>query len=350
MADYARCMQASSWARYPSRPGPAACPRVLRFLLSCLLAVVVAGTPPPAQAQARARQPLRIVVALPPGTTSDLAARLIAEVLRERLARPVVVENRPGASGRIAVEALMGAAPDGGTLLLAPVFIPVIAPLVLKDLRYDPAKDLVPVTQVAKYEFAFAVGVHHPARTLAGFVAWAKANPARASVGNSASGSLPHFVAFEFGRAAGIDLVHVPYKGATRIESEVMGGQIAAGVGTTTDLGPLHRAGKLRVLATTGAARAPLLPEVPTFREAGFSTVDVAGWHGVYAPAGTPQAVVDQLSGAITASLKTAAMRERFVTLGLEPTGTTPRELAAIMAADSKRWAPIIKAAGFSAE
>lgn len=294
-------------------------------------------------------RPVKIVVGAAPGGLSDAYARLFAEQFTARFGQPCVVENRPGASGRIAVEAFKGAAPDGGTLLFAPIFIPVIAPLVLKDLRYDPVKDLVPVTQVAKYEFAFAVGIGHPARTLGEFVAWAKANPARATIGNSAPGSLPHFVAFELGRAAGIDLVHVPYKGVTRIETEVMGGQIAAGVGTVTDLAPLHRAGKLRILATAGATRAALLPDVPTFRESGYPTVRVAGWHGVYAPAGTPQAVVDGLSGVIAASLKTAAMRERFAALGLEPTGTTPRELAAIMAADSKRWTPIIRAAGFSA-
>ena len=345
-------MQAASCARYPFTPEPAADSiNVLRSLFWCILAAAIAGTAPPAaHAQARAKQPLRILVALPPGSTSDVVARLIAEALRERLERPVIVENRPGASGRVAVDAFKAAAPDGGTLLFAPVFIPVIAPLVLKDLHYDPSKDLVPVAQVAKYEFAFAVGIPHPARTLREFVTWAKANAGRASVGNSASGSLPHFVAFALGQAAGLDLVHVPYKGVVQIETELMGGEIAAGIGTITDLAPLHRAGKLRILATSGAVRSALLADVPTFREAGYPAVEVAGWHGVYVPAGTPQAAVDRLSVAIVASLKTAQIRERFVALGLEPTGTTPRELAAIMAADSARWAPIVKAAGFSAE
>ena len=304
----------------------------------------------PQAAQAQDRQPTRVLVALPPGSTSDVVARLVAEVLRERLAQPVVVENLPGASGRVAVQAFKAAAPDGRTLLLAPIFIPVVAPLVLKVPGYDPAKDLVPVTQVGKYEFALAVGDHHPARTLAQFVAWAKTNPAAASIGNPASGSLPHFVAFALGQAAGVDLLHVPYRGTAQMESELVGSQIAAGVGTVTDLAPLHRAGKVRVLATSGATRSALLPEVQTFREAGYPSIEFAGWHGVFAPGGTPAPTVERLSEWIAVSLKTPEMRKRFVALGLEPTGTTPDELKAAMTADRARWAPVIKAAGFKAE
>lgn len=300
--------------------------------------------------QPSARQPLRLLVALPPGSTSDLVARLLADALRARLERPVVVENRPGASGGIAVEALKHAAPDGARLLLAPVFVPMIAPLVLKDLRYDPVKDLAPVAQVSIYEFAFAVAPQLPAGSIAEFVAWARANPGRASVGNSAPGSLPHFVAFMFGQAAAVELLHVPYKGVAQIETELMGRQIAAGVGTITDLAPLHRAGKLRVLAVTGTTRSARLPGIPTFREQGYPAVDAAGWHGIFAPGGTPQPEVDRLSAAIVAAMRAPEMREKFVALGLEPTGTTPKKLAEIIAADAAHWAPIVRKAGFSAE
>jgi tripartite-type tricarboxylate transporter receptor subunit TctC len=182
------------------------------------------------------------------------------------------------------------------------------------------------------------------------FVAWARANPGRASVGNSAPGSLPHFLGFMLGQAAADDLVHVPYKGVAQIENELMGGQIAAGVGTITDLAPFHRAGKLRVLAVTGTKRSALLPAVPTFREQGYPEVDAAGWHGVFAPGGTPQPAIDRLSAAIVAALQSHEMREKLVALGLEPTGTTPKQLAEIIAADALRWAPIVKQVGFSAE
>ena len=151
-------------------------------------------------------------------------------------------------------------------------------------------------------------------------------------------------------RTAGIELVQIAYKGVGRLETELMSGQIAAGISAISDLVPLHRAGKLRILATSGAERSPLLPGVATFRQQGYPALEAAGWHGVYAPTGTPQPVIDQLSTAIVAALRTPELREKFLALGLEPTGTTPQTLAAIMAADTARWAPIIKAAGFTVE
>jgi tripartite-type tricarboxylate transporter receptor subunit TctC len=291
-----------------------------------------------------------MLVPVPAGGTSDLVARLIADRLREDLGRPVVVENKPGATGRVAIAAFKSAAPDGTTLLFAPIALPVIGPLVFKDPGYDPAKDWAPVGQVARYEFAFAVGADHPARTVPEFVAWAKVNLPRASVGNPGAGSLPHFLGVMIGRAADIELVHVAYKGVAPLEAELMSAQIAAGISALSDLAPLHRAGKLRILATSGAARAPLLPEVPTFGEQGFPGIEAVGWHGVYAPAGTPPPVIDQLSRTIVAALQTPALQQKFVALGLEPTGTTPQMLAAIMAADTARWRPIVKASGFTLE
>jgi tripartite-type tricarboxylate transporter receptor subunit TctC len=325
---------------------------VLLARVLCLLAAgaVAAASPSGAHAQSRAKQPVRILVPVPAGGTSDLVARLIAERLRDGLGEAVVVENKPGATGRIAVEAFKSAAPDGATLLLAPIVVPVIGPLVFKRIHYDPARDFAPVSQVARYEFAFAVAANHPARTVPEFVAWAKANPARANIGNPGAGSLPHFLGVMLAQATGIAPVHVAYKGVGRLEAELMSGEIAAGISALSDLAPLHRAGTLRVLATSGAMRSPLLPDVPTFREQGYASVEAVGWHGVYAPAGTPQPMIDRLSSAIVAALQTPEFREKFTALGLEPTGTTPQMLAAIMAADTARWAPIIKASEFTVE
>ena len=151
-------------------------------------------------------------------------------------------------------------------------------------------------------------------------------------------------------QAAGIELVHVAYKGVGQLETELMSGQVAAGISAVSDLAALHRAGKLRLLATAGAERLPLLPTVPTFREQGYPSVQADGWHGVYAPTGTPPPVIDRLSAAIVAAVRTPDLREKFAGLGLEPTGTTPEALASIMADDIKRWRPIVKAAGFTAE
>jgi tripartite-type tricarboxylate transporter receptor subunit TctC len=305
---------------------------------------------PGAHAQGKPKQALRLIVPLPPGSTSDAVARLIAERLGGDGGQPVLVENRPGASGRIAVEALKHSAADGRTLLLVPIAVPVMVPLVFKDAGFDPAKDLAPVGQVAKFGYAFAVAPGHPARSLAEFVAWAKAHPAQASFGTPGAGSLPHFLGMMVGKAAGTELVHVPYRSAAQVEAEVMGGRLAAGVSALSDLLELHRAGRLRILATSGAQRSPLLPAVPTFREQGYPTIDVTGWHAVYAPAGTSPATIDQLSEVIARTLQAPAVREKLVGLGIEPTGTTPEALAAIMAADTARWRAIVKASGFTAE
>jgi tripartite-type tricarboxylate transporter receptor subunit TctC len=324
--------------------------RFARLLCPLLSAVVAAVAPAGVQAQSWAKQPLRILVPVPAGGQADIVARLIGDALRADLGQPIVVENRSGATGRIAVDALKSATPDGATLLFAPIVVPVIGPLVFKRISYDPARDLVPVTQVARYEFAFAVAAHHPARTVPEFVAWAKANPAQASFGSPGAGSLPHFLGVMLAQAAGVELVHVPYKGVAPLEAELMSGQIAAGISASADVIPLHRAGKLRILGTSGRERSPLLPAVPTFRQQGYPAVEAAGWHGVYAPAGTPKAVIDRLSMAIVAAVQTPELRRKLGTLGVEPTGTTPETLAAIMAADAARWAPIIKASGFSAD
>jgi tripartite-type tricarboxylate transporter receptor subunit TctC len=323
------------------------CGRIVAFLL---IAVLAAASPGRAPAQSAVDRPVKVIVPLPAGSTSDVVARLIADRLRDDAGQVVVVENRPGASGRIAVDALKTAPADGATLLLAPIAVPVIGPLVFRDLSYDPAKDFAPIAQVAKYEFAFAVAADHPARTIDEFVAWARANPARASFGTAGPGGLPHFVGEMVGQTAGVELVHVGYKGIAPALTDLMSGRIAAGIGAVADLIGLHRTGKLRVLATSGEKRAPLLPEVPTFGEQGYRSIVANGWHGVYAPAGTPQPVIDRLSGMIVAALQTPELIERFAALGLEPTGTTPQELAAIMVADTARWRSIIKASGFTVE
>jgi tripartite-type tricarboxylate transporter receptor subunit TctC len=233
-------------------------------------------------------------------------------------------------------------------LLLTPVAVPVLAPLVFKQLNYDPAKDFAPVSQVATYQFAFAVSPNNPARTVPEFVTWLKANPAQANFGSPAPGSLPHFFGLMVGHATGIDMVHIAYKGGAPLAADLMGGQIPAGIDALSDMMELHRAGKIRIIATSGAKRSPLLPTVATFKEQGFPSIEGSGWIGAYAPSKTPKSVIDQLSAAIVKALQMPKVRERFLALGYEPTGTTPEALAAIMAADTARWEPIIKRSGFS--
>jgi tripartite-type tricarboxylate transporter receptor subunit TctC len=325
-------------------------PRRYAQVAGFVLALFAALTPIVANAQGTLRGPVRIIVGFAAGGSSDIAARMLADKLKDSLGVPVIVENKPGAGGRIAAEALKNAAPDGTTYLLTPVVIPVLAPLVYKQLSYHPATDFAPVAQVATYQFALAVGPNHPAKTVPEFVAWLKANPTQANFGSPAPGSLPHFFGLMFGQATGVDLVHIPYKGGAPLAADLMGGQIPAGIDALSDMIELHRGGKIRIIATSGAQRSPLLPAVATFKEQGFATIEGSGWIAVYAPSNTPAILVDKLSAAIAGALKNPELRERFITVGYEPTGTTPEQLAAIMAADSARWSPIIKASGFTAD
>jgi tripartite-type tricarboxylate transporter receptor subunit TctC len=313
------------------------------------LAFAFALAPTQAHAQAPTRLSLRIVVPLAAGSTTDSVARLVGEAL-DGNGSSVVVDNRPGAGGRVAMEAFRRADPSGRTLLVAPIAVPVIAPLVVKDLAYDPARDLVPVAQLTTYSLAFAVAANNPARTVPEFVAWVKARPAGASFGTQGAGSLPHFLGATLARAAGIELTHVAYKGIAQLDADLLGGEVAAGISAINDFVPFHRAGRMRILATSGVRRSPLLEDIPNFREQGYPAVEAEGWHAVFAPAGTPQTVIDQLSAAIGAAVRMPSVRAKLVALGLEPTGTTPQALAAIMAADTARWRAIIKASGFSVE
>ena len=233
---------------------------------------------------------------------------------------------------------------------MAPLAIPVLTPLAARHLDYDPARDFVPVAQVAEFAIAFAVRPDHPARTVPEFVAWARSNPALASFGSPGGGGLPHLFGFMIGRAAGIELVNVPYRSATPLAADLMGGQVASGTGALSDFIELHRAGRLRIIGTSGARRSSLAPEVPTFKEQGFAAVEGTGWTALVAPAKTPEAVIHRWSSAIVAALRTPELREKLIRLGVEPTGTTPEALAAIIAADTARWGPVVKAAGFTVE
>jgi tripartite-type tricarboxylate transporter receptor subunit TctC len=243
----------------------------------------------------------------------------------------------------------MRAAPDGATVLLVPIIVPVIGPLVFKDLNYSPTRDLAPVSQVAKYEFAFAVAGDHPARDVAEFIVWAKADPRRTTFGTPGAGSLAHFLGVQLGRASGVDLTHAPYQGVGQLEVDLVGGQVASGIAALSDFAALHREGRIRILATSGVERSMLLPTVPTFREQGYKTVEASGWHAVFARSGTPSSLVDKLSDGIVTALSAPELRTKLIALGLEPTGTTPAQLGSIMAADTAHWAPIVKAAGFNA-
>ena len=317
----------------------------LGLALAALAAAVA-----PASAQVPADKPVRILVGFAPGGSADIAARLLADRMKEELKQPVIIENRPGAGGRIVAEALKNASADGSVLMLAPIVVTVLAPMVFSKLPYDAATDFAPVAHVANFQFALSVNASHPAKNMKELIAWYKANPGKASYGSPAPGSLPHFFGVMIARNAGLDLIHVPFNGGGPLMNAVMGDQVTAGIDTLVDQIELARAGRIRLLGTSGAARSPLQPDVPTFVESGLAGVEGTSWFAVYAPARTPEATVRQLNAAINKALANPELRERFAKLGLEPTGGTPADLVSRAAQDSARWAPVVKASGFRAD
>lgn len=315
----------------------------LGVALSLVVAVTVGA---PAQAQT-GNEPVRIVFPFAAGGSGDALARLLGEQLRVALDQPVIVENRTGAQGRIGVQAVKAAAPDGKTLLLTPVAPMSVYPHVYTSLTYDPVSDFEPVAQVATFEFSLAVGPQVPAKTLKELVDWIKANPAQGSYGTPAAGTLPHFFAVTFARAAGLDLRHVGYRGSAAALTDLVAAQIPIVVTTTSDVLEQHKAGRIRVLATSDKQRSPFLPDLPTFKEAGYD-IQGTGWYGVYVPAKTPSDAIARLNKAIVAAAHAPLVKERLLASGLVPTGTSPAELASIQKADSELWAPAVKASGFT--
>jgi tripartite-type tricarboxylate transporter receptor subunit TctC len=273
----------------------------------------------------------------------------VAEKLRASLNQPVIVENRTGAGGRLAAEFVKGQPGDGSTLLMTPLANMVTMPHSHKGLRYDPFRDFAPVSHVANFQLAFAVGPAVPATSLREYVALVKKDPKAGNYASAAAGSIPHFLGVMFARTAGIELTHVPYKGTAPALTDLVGGQISAAVMTVPDIAQLQRAGKVRALAVAGTKRSAALPDVPTFREQGFD-LEGTGWYAVFAPASTPKETVDRLSRSIAQAVETPDLRAWIEKGGMEPTGTTPAELAAIVRSDYDRWGPVIKASGFTSE
>jgi tripartite-type tricarboxylate transporter receptor subunit TctC len=313
------------------------------------LAVLVVFSALLSPASAQQHSPLTLLVGFAAGSSTDVASRVIADHLAEAIGRPVLVINKPGAGGRIAAEHLKHAPADGSTLLVTPIFATVLAPLTVQGLDYDPAVDFAPVTQLLRFEFALAVAASHPARNVEEFVAWLRANSPKANFGTLAAGSLAHLTGVMVSEQVHVDMVHVAYNGPGALDHDLLGGQVSSAIDAIPNLLSLQQSGKLRILATTGATRSKLCPDISTFAEQGLPDIRAESWIGVYAPARTPRAVVDALSREINAALRAPEVQAQFHTLGFEATGTTPDELASIMAADTARLAPIVRATGFHA-
>ena len=289
---------------------------------------------------------VRMVLGFPAGATSDILSRLVADNMRKTLGQPVIVENKPGAGGRVANETVKAARADGTTLLMTPVATMSIFPHSFGNLRYDPFKDFAPVAHLSDFQLSLGVGAQVPAKSLKEYVELVKKDSKMGFYASAAAGSIPHFLGVMFARTAGIELTHVPYKGTANVMQALAAGEIAAATTLAADLGALVKGGKARLLAVSGATRDPAFPDVPTFKEQGYD-MEGTGWYGLFAPAGTPQATIDRLSRAAMAAIKDAGVNQKMLAIGLQPTGYGPAELARIMKADYDKWGPVIRASGF---
>jgi tripartite-type tricarboxylate transporter receptor subunit TctC len=265
------------------------------------------------------------------------------------LGRPVIVENRTGADGRIGVRAVKEAAPDGNTLLLTPIAPMSIYQHVYTKLDYDPITDFAPVSEIGTFDFGVAVGPQIGAKTMKDMVAWAIAHPTDANFAIPAAGTLPHFLGVMLGRAAGIDLHPVPYRGSAAGLTDLIAGHIPIEITTTADLVQMQKDGRIRVLATSGKERSPFLPDVPILREAGFDLA-AAGWYGMFAPAKTPSDLIERYNKAIVDAVRSPEFKDRMLAFGLQPTGTSAAAFAEIVKDDSMMWQPAIEASGFKAD
>jgi len=332
----------------PTHP---ACPRRRTVLRLAGLATVLGPAAFAPSAQAQAAPTLKIIVGYPAGATSDALARVVAEQMAATLKQTVIVENKVGAGGRIANELVKAAPPDGSTLLMTPVATMGIFPhSYAGQLRYDPFKDFEPVAHLSNFQLGWGVSHAVPARTLAEYVAWVKADPAKNGFyGSAAPGSIPHFFGVMFARATGITLTHVPYKGTAAAMQALAGSEIAALSTVAADIRALVQADRARLLAVAGDTRDPAFPSVPTFKEQGFALV-AKPWYALFAPAGTPPATLERLSKAAMAAVADPATAKRLADMGLEPTGWPADRLAAVLKADYEHWGPVIKASGFKPE
>ena len=321
-------------------------------VLSATAATWLAAVGERAFAQGAPFDTVKVVTGFPPGGTSDTICRRVATKLAPGYGKSVVVENRVGAGGQIAVQSFKTAPPDGSQILQTPMSMLGVYPHIYKKLQYDPATDVVPASLGATFDFGFAVGPAVPAavRNIPEFLDWCKANPNQANFGSPGAGAVPHFIGVLIGRSAGVDLKHVPYRGTQPAILEMIGGQIQAVSGPVGEFIQHVAAGKCRLLATTGAARSKFAPTVPTLLEQGLKDMAFNEWFGFYLPAKSPPEVVQRANAALRAALAEREVIEGLETMGLEAKSSTPAELGAMLKADTERWGPVVKAIGFTAD
>ncbi|MFG5410149.1 Bug family tripartite tricarboxylate transporter substrate binding protein [Piscinibacter sakaiensis] len=298
-------------------------------------------------ASAQSGKTIRLLVGFPAGGGTDAIARILAESLKDELGATVVVENKPGAGGQLAAQALKAAAPDGTTFFLSHDHSISILPQVIKSPGFDPAKDFVPAAGFATFVNAFAVSGGTPAAGFNDYLAWVRGQGGKSAVGVPAPASVPEFLVKVIGEKYKLDLVAAPYRGSAPMMGDMLGNQIAAGVGSIPDFIENHKSGKLRVVAVLGGTRQAVMPDVPTFAELGLAGFEDVPYYGIFAPAGTPNATLDAFAAAVARVVAKPAVHDRLAAMGLSVGAMTPEQLGQRERAYTATWSRIIKATGF---
>ena len=315
-----------------------------------ILALVVALAPALVAAQAYPAKPVRLMVPFPPGGSTDIVARIVANKLSERLGQPMVIENRGGAGGTLGTAAIAKSAPDGYSLTVGTTSTHVVAPSVYVKLDYDPVKDFAPISLVAVTPYLLVVNPSLPAKSVQELVALAKSKPGKLNYASAGVGSTTHLAMEMLKSASGTFMLHIPYKGNGPAGTAVIGGQVEVLFGSMPAVLPHAKSGRLRALAVGTPKRSPSLPEVPTVAESGYAGFDASLWLAFMAPAGTPQPVMDRLHRELLAVIASAEVRDALGKAGAEPLTSTPAELAAMIREGVGKYAKIVKAAGVKPE
>ncbi|HQZ07756.1 MAG TPA: tripartite tricarboxylate transporter substrate binding protein [Burkholderiaceae bacterium] len=320
-----------------------------RDLLKAISAGPLALALPSAHSQTFPDKPIRVVVPFAAGNTLDTALRQVAEVFKSNTGQPLIVDAKPGGSGIIAAQNVMNAAPDGYTLLLCNTSMFTINPHTFSSLPYDPDKNFKPVTNFLGAAMVMAVNDSVPARNVAEFVTWAKANPGKVSYASFTAGNSSHFAGIILNQRAGIDMLHVPFNGTPPAVTALLSGTVNAAFVPMMAVKQHVESGKLKVLAITTPKRSEHMPTLATFREQGYPDMDIFIWAGIAAPANTPDAVIARLNTEFTKALGSKQIKDQWYPVGFEPLPTTPQEFKAFYQAESKRWAEAVKISGFKA-
>ena len=320
-------------------------PVALRLLLTLLLAPLLAA-PGPSFGQAYPNKPIKLVIPFPPGGPLDLAGRAIGQKLSDAWGQPVVVENRPGAGGNIGADAVAKSPPDGYTLVMGALSTHAVNPHLFAKMPYDALKDFAPVTLVATTPNVLVVNAAVPANDVRELIALARASPGKLSFASGSNGSAGHLAGELFKTLAGIDIVHVPYKGGAPAMQDLLGGQVQFMFDNLANSTAQMKAGKLKAFAVTTAKRSTLAPELPTMAEVGVPGFDISTWYGIMAPAGTPPEIVRKLNTEIVKILGADDMREKLKAQGAEPAPMSPEEFAAFIRAEWTKYAKIVKDSG----